>query len=210
VPLKIHAEDQYAEVPAQMPLATLQASLPEHLHYAAPSLERSVGDWVHSGGVGLLTASPVRRDVLGLSYRSDHGLTEAGGRVVKNVSGYDLVRLIVGADPSLQRTRTLETLTLRLRPRPVIAEREETRPEDQLDFSFAELEALGAVFGLAYRVDDSGLWQVRGVWWGAARGWGRPAPDPVPAHAQLRDRLGMFPRPEPERTELEQRLLAVL
>ena len=210
MPLKIQAEDQYAEVPAEMTLATLQASLPEHLHYAAPRLERSVGDWVRSGGVGLLTASPVRRDVLGLSYRSDHGLTAAGGRVVKNVSGYDLVRLIVGADPSLQRTLALETVTLRLRPRPVIAEREETRPEDQLEFSFAELAALGAVFGLAYRMGDSGLWQVRGVWWGAARGWGRPAPDPVPANAQLCDRLGAFPRAVPERAELERQLLAVL
>lgn len=210
MPLKIQAEDQYAEAPAEMTLAALQASLPEHLHYAAPRLHLSVGDWVRSGGVGLLTGSPVRRDVLGLSYRSDYGLTEAGGRVVKNVSGYDLVRLVVGSDPSLQRTLTLETVILRLRPRPVIAEREESRPEDQLDFSFAELEALGAVFGLAYRVGDSGVWQVRGVWWGAARGWGRPAPDPVPANAQLRDRLGAFPRAEPERSGLEQQLLAVL
>jgi hypothetical protein len=209
MPLEIHAEDQYAIVPAAMTLTALNASLPPNLHFRAPNLDLAVGDWVLTGGLGLLEVAPVRRDVLGLSYRTTEALIEVGGRVVKNVSGYDLVRLIVGSDPALGRAIGLETITLRLRPRPVIAEREVERPEDQLPFTFAELAALGAAYGLAYR-QRSGLWCVRGVWYGAARGWGTSVTAPVPSGAELWDARGAFPRIAPERSELEKRVVAAL
>ena len=207
--LEIHAEDQYAIAPAEMTLAALNASLPPNLHYRAPNLEMPVGDWVLAGGLGLLEAPPVRRDVLGLTYRASRAAIEVGGRVVKNVSGYDLVRLIVGSDPALQGDVALETITLRLRPRSVIAEREVERPEDQLPFTFAELMALGAAYGLAHR-READHWCVRGVWYGAARGWGTSVATPVPAGANLRDALGAFPRMAPERSEFERRILAAL
>ena len=208
--LEIHSEDQYAVTPASMTLVALNASLPPNLHFRAPNLELAVGDWVLAGGVGLLETSPVRGDVLGLSYSSGQAVIEVGGRVVKNVSGYDLVRLIVGSDPALKRAITLETITLRLRPRAVIAEREVERPEDQLAFTFAELAALGAVYGLAYRASETELWHVRGVWYGAARGWGTSVTAPVPTGAHLRDAHGAFPRVVPERSEFEQRIMAAL
>lgn len=215
---EIHAEDQYAITPAAMTLAALNASLPPNLHYGAPNLELGVGDWVLAGGVGSLGGSsgttPVRRDVLGLSYRSGGTVIEVGGRVVKNVSGYDLVRLIVGSDPALRHAIRLETVTLRLRPRPVIAEREVERPEDQLPFTFAELTALGAVYALAHRPPEAAsgaaMWRVRGVWHGAARGWGTSINAPIPAGAYLLDAHGAFPRAVPERSELERRIMTAL
>lgn len=210
MPVEIHAEDQYAIVPAGMTLAALDAALPTNLHHRAPNLEMPLGDWVLSGGLGLLEAAPVRKDLLGLSYRSGEHLVEVGGRVVKNVSGYDLVRLIVGSDPALERAIPLETLTVRLRPRPVIAEREVERPEDQLPFTFAELAALGAMYGLAYRTSESGPWRVRGVWHGAARGWGTAVTAAVPSNAVLRDAKGAFPRAVPERSAFETRIVAAL
>jgi hypothetical protein len=210
MPLEVHAEDQYAIIPAEMTLAALDASLPSNLHFCAPNLELAVGDWALSGGVGLLEAAPVRRDVLGLSYRTTEGVIEAGGRVVKNVSGYDLVRLIVGSDPALAHTIALETITVRLRPRPVIAEREVERPADQLPFTFAELSALGAVYGIAYRWNDAEPWRVRGVWYGAAKGWGTSVTTPIPANAISYDAHGAFPRAKPERSSLETQILAAL
>jgi FAD/FMN-containing dehydrogenase len=210
MPLEVHAEDQYANLPAEMTLAAFNASLPSDLHFRAPNLEMSVGDWVLSGGFGLLEAAPVRKDVLGLAYRTTEGLIEVGGRVVKNVSGYDLVRLIVGSDPALTHAIRLERLTLRLRPKPVIAEREVERPEDQLAFTFAELAALGAVYGIAHRFSDAEPWRVRGVWYGAAKGWGTSITTPIPADALLHDAHGAFPRAVPARSNLEQQILAAL
>jgi FAD/FMN-containing dehydrogenase len=208
--LEVHAEDCYAILPAEMTLAALDAGLPPNLHYRAPNLELALEDWLLAGGVGLLEAPPVRKDVLGLSYRSGETVVEVGGRVVKNVSGYDLVRLIVGSDPALGRAVGLETITLRLRPRPVIAEREVERPEDQLEFTFAELAALGAVYGVAYRPSEGGSWRVRGVWHGAARGWGTSITTPVPLGVRLRDAQGVFPRAVPERSDLEKHILKAL
>ncbi len=210
MPLEVHAEDQYANAPADMTLAALSASLPSNLHFRAPNLELAVGDWVLSGGLGLLEAAPVRKDVLGLAYRTTEGVIEVGGRVVKNVSGYDLVRLIVGSDPALSHAVTIQTLTLRLRPKPVIAEREVERPDDQLPFTFAELAALGAAYGIAYRFNDAEPWRVRGVWYGAAKGWGTSITNPIPANAILRDATGAFPRAVPARSSLEKQILAAL
>ena len=98
--LEIHASDQYVIALASTTLAELEAGLPENLHYRAPLLDLTLEDWVLSGGVGLLNALPVRKDILGLTYNSSIGSVQAGGRVVKNVSGYDLVRLVVASDPS--------------------------------------------------------------------------------------------------------------
>ena len=207
--LEIHAEDQYATVPAEMTLAALEASLPANLHYRAPNLGLSVNDWVLSGGVGVLEAPPVRRDVLGLTYRSGSGAVEAGGRVVKNVSGYDLVRLIVGSDPALERRIALETVTLRLRPRPDVQRRALEVSGDSLQEALEQLPGSGAVFAFAYEV-GGGLWRVCGEWWGSSPAWGRPSNEPMPERARLRDLQGVFPRAAVSHSELEQRILAAL
>jgi CBS domain-containing protein len=204
--LEIHASDQYVTAPASTTLAQLEAALPENLHYRAPLIDLTLEDWVLSGGVGLLNAPVVRKDVLGLTYASSSmGSVQAGGRVVKNVSGYDLVRLLVGSDPSLKQSLRLETLTLRLRPKPNI-----TRLEQQvtnLEAGFEKLRGLGAAFGLAYQQNN--VWVLRGEWWDATPDWGTPALEVAPKTI-WQDALGVFPRAEKILDLLEQRVLQAL
>jgi hypothetical protein len=187
--LEIHASDQYVTAPASTRLAELEAALPEDLHYRAPLIDLTLEDWVLSGGVGLLTAPPVRKDVLGLSYVSSAGTVQAGGRVVKNVSGYDLVRLVVASDPSLSHVVRLESVTLRLRPKPKIVRLEQEITN--LEAGFEELRGLGAVFGLAYQQNNT--WILYGEWWNHAPDWGTAALEFVPKTI-WQDVLGVFPR----------------
>jgi CBS domain-containing protein len=205
--LEIHASDQYVTAPASTTLAELEMALPENLHYRAPLIDLTLEDWVLSGGVGLLTAPVVRKDVLGLTYASSSaGSVQAGGRVVKNVSGYDLVRLVVGSDPSLTQSVKLETLTLRLRPKPKITRLEQE--VSNLEAGFEELRGLGAAFGLAYQT-KSGTWVLNGEWWDSVANWGTPALEVVPKTV-WQDALGDFPRAVKVLDSLEQRVLQAL
>jgi FAD/FMN-containing dehydrogenase len=212
MPLEIHVEDQYAIVRSDLSLCDLEAALPSNLHYRAPLLGLSVGDWVRSGGLGQLNAPPVRQDVLGLEYRSNDGaLVRAGGVVVKNVSGYDLVRLTVASDPSLQRELQLETLMLRLRPKPEIRRREVRIAASQVTATLEELRLLGAMFGLVYRTGET--WWARGEWWNVQPEWGEPTLEPVLGSfmdLEIRDVFGVFPRVTRATSALAQRVLAAL
>ncbi len=204
--LEIHASDQYVIAPASTSLSDLEVALPKNLHYRAPLIDLTLEDWVLSGGVGLLAAPMVRKDVLGLTYSSSSaGFVQAGGRVVKNVSGYDLVRLVVGADPSLTQSVKLESLTLRLRPKLKITRLEQE--VSNLETGFEELRSLGAAFGLAYQQDNT--WILHGEWWDATPNWGQPALEVVPKTV-WQDALGMFPRVVKVLGSLEQRLLQAL
>lgn len=204
--LEIHASDQYVTAPASTTLAELEAALPENLHYRAPLLDLTLEDWVLSGGVGLLAAPVVRKDVLGLTYASlSTGSVQAGGRVVKNVSGYDVVRLVVGSDPSLSQSIKLETLTLRLRPKPKITRLEQE--VSNLEAGFEELRGLGAAFGLAYQ--RSNTWVLRGEWWDATPNWGQFTLKVVPK-TLWQDALGVFPRVAKVLDSLERRILQAL
>ena len=209
MPLEIHVEDQYAMVPSDLRLCDLEAALPANLHYRAPLLGLSVGDWVRSGGFGQLSVPPVRQDVLGLEYRSDDGqLVRAGGVVVKNVSGYDLVRFMVASDPSLKRETQLETLILRLRPKPEVRRREARIEAAQVTATLEEIRLLGAAYGFVYRTGET--WWARAEWWSAQPEWGEPTLEPVVGslHLEIRDVLGVFPRPSLAKSALERRLLA--
>lgn len=76
----------------------------------------TLGGIVAAGADGPAAASygRTRDQVLGLSVaHADGRWTRAGGRVVKNVTGYDLVRLCTGSRGSLG---VIARLTLRLRP----------------------------------------------------------------------------------------------
>jgi hypothetical protein len=125
--------------------------------------------------------------------------------VVKNVSGYDLVRLVVGSDQSLTLSIKLETVTLRLRPKPKI-----TRLEQEvtnLEAGFEELRSLGAAFGLAYQQNNT--WILRGEWWDATPNWGAPILEVMPKTV-WQDALGVFPRVVKVFGSLEQRVLQAL
>ncbi len=204
--LEIHASDQYVTAPASTTLSDLEAALPENLHYRAPLIDLTLEDWVLSGGVGLLAAPVVRKDVLGLTYASSSSVAvQAGGRVVKNVSGYDLVRLVVGSDPSLTQSVKLESVTLRLRPKPKITRLE--REITNLEAGFEELRGLDAAFGLAYQHNNT--WILRGEWWDATPDWGTSALEVIPKTI-WQDALGVFPREVKVLDLLEQRVLRAL
>jgi hypothetical protein len=212
MPLEIHSEDQYALVPSDLRLCDLEAALPVNLHYRAPLLGLTVGDWVRSGGFGQLNAPAVRHDVLGLEYRSEDGqLVRAGGVVVKNVSGYDLVRLLVASDPGLQHQVQLETLILRLRPKPEIRRREARIAASQVTAALEELRLLGAMFGFVYTTGET--WWARGEWWNAQPDWGEPTLEPLVAALSdlgFRDVIGVFPRAARATSALAQRILSAL
>jgi FAD/FMN-containing dehydrogenase len=101
--IKINPEDQYAICSGSTTLIELEAALPLGLQYRAPRLPITLEDWLLSGGIGILTMPPVRKDILGLTYTAAHGTISIGGKVVKNVAGYDAVRLLIGSDTNLTR-----------------------------------------------------------------------------------------------------------
>jgi glycolate oxidase FAD binding subunit len=81
-------------------------------------LSRTVGGALASGGAGPLAAhyGPARDQVLGLSVVAGDGtVVRLGGRVVKNVAGFDLVKLVIGGHGAFG---IIAEAHLRLRARP--------------------------------------------------------------------------------------------
>lgn len=107
-------------VEAGLTLADLQAALGQHQQFLA--LDAPYPDQATLGGI-VATASAgslrqryggVRDMLIGLSFvRHDGQIVKAGGQVVKNVAGYDLMKLMTGAHGSLG---VLATLTFRTYP----------------------------------------------------------------------------------------------
>lgn len=88
-----------------------------HLHGTLPA-RTTVGGVLGSGWAGprRLSAGNVRDHVLGFEAVSGRGeVFRAGGRVIKNVTGYDLSKLMVGSWGTLA---LLTEVTLRVLPRP--------------------------------------------------------------------------------------------
>ena len=129
--LSLHRHNQVLEhasgdftvtVEAGMPLSELQAVLAERGQWlpidpplAGPS---SIGGVVARGVSGPLRhkAMGLKDQVIGISLlRSDGTTAQAGGQVVKNVAGYDLMRLLTGSWGSLA---LITQLTLRTQPLP--------------------------------------------------------------------------------------------
>jgi glycolate oxidase FAD binding subunit len=115
-------------VQAGLPLGDLQAALAEADQWLALDWPWGSGaDGSHSGSVGGLVARGlagglrqrhlgVRDHVIGISVmRADGTEARAGGQVVKNVAGYDLMRLFSGSWGSLG---LITELTFRTMPRP--------------------------------------------------------------------------------------------
>jgi glycolate oxidase FAD binding subunit len=116
------AGDMTVTVQAGMPFVQLQDTLSQVRQMVAldPSFptQASIGGIVASRDGGALRHryGGVRDFVLGVSFvRSDGQLVKAGGRVVKNVAGYDLMKLLTGSFGSLGM---ITELTLRLYPQP--------------------------------------------------------------------------------------------
>ena len=155
-----HAVDDLTiTVDAGMPLADLQAALAEHQQWlplnwpwgssmASPSSAGTIGGLVARGLSGGLRQRHlgVRDQIIGISLiRSDGVSARAGGRVVKNVAGYDLMRLLCGSWGSLA---LISGLTLRVQPI------REPRAQLVLEGELNQLEAFRAeVVGSSFTPD---------------------------------------------------------
>jgi glycolate oxidase FAD binding subunit len=116
------ARDMTVTVQAGIPIASLQATLTkenQRLPVDVPLAEQAtLGGCVaanvsgpHRYGFGTL-----RDYVIGISFINDRGEEiKAGGRVVKNVAGYDICKLMVG---SLGTLGVITHVTLKLKPLP--------------------------------------------------------------------------------------------
>ena len=121
------ADDLTITVQAGLPLIELQAVLAEHNQWfpvdwpwgtdlSQPASAGTVGGLVARGLAGSLRQRHlgVRDQIIGIGLiRSDGVEAHAGGRVVKNVAGYDLMRLLCGSWGSLA---LISELTLRVQP----------------------------------------------------------------------------------------------
>jgi glycolate oxidase FAD binding subunit len=145
-----HAVDDLTiTVDAGMPLADLQTALADHQQWlplnwpwgsnmASPQSAGSIGGLVARGLSGGLRQRHlgVRDQIIGISLiRSDGVSARAGGRVVKNVAGYDLMRLLCGSWGSLA---LISALTLRVQPI------RQPRAQLILDGDVSQLEAFRA------------------------------------------------------------------
>jgi glycolate oxidase FAD binding subunit len=114
--------DLTLSVEAGIPLSKLQSALAEHgqfLPLAVPFLNRTTAGGTIASGVD----SPLRQSygtardyILGLEFVTGDGtMAKSGGRVVKNVAGYDLHKLLAG---SLGTLGVITKINLRTFPRP--------------------------------------------------------------------------------------------
>jgi hypothetical protein len=104
---------------AATPVADLDAALAEHGQCLAVPDTGTIGGALAVGhsGIRRLGWGPVRDTVLQARYVSARGeVVKAGGPTVKNVSGFDLCRLLVGSRGTLG---FLAEVILRTRPRPL-------------------------------------------------------------------------------------------
>ncbi|HVZ33050.1 MAG TPA: FAD-binding oxidoreductase, partial [Polyangiaceae bacterium] len=115
-------EDQVAVVEAGLTLGRLQTLARERgqwLGVDAPHAERAtIGGLVAVGGFGPRRAryGAIRDLLLGVTLvRADGAVARGGGKVVKNVAGFDLPKVVAG---SLGTLGLIATVTLRLHPLP--------------------------------------------------------------------------------------------
>jgi glycolate oxidase FAD binding subunit len=186
--------DQVVVVEAGITLARLQAALAQNgqrLACDAPQADRaSLGGLLATNDFGPLRTrfGSLRDLVLGVSVvRADATVVRGGGKVVKNVAGYDVPKLMVGA---LGTLGMIESVTLRLHPLPevqrtlripalgaealralvVLLRRDQFEPCSVAALSSADgFDALVRFEGFGVGVDDA----CRGLY-AAAEGLGRP------------------------------------
>jgi FAD/FMN-containing dehydrogenase len=114
----IQADEMTMRCGAGTAVADVDAALAEVGQRVAFPPDGTVGGALSVGhsGIRRLGDGPVREVLLQACYVSDGGqVVQAGGPTVKNVSGFDLCRLLVGAQGTLG---FLGDVILRTRPRP--------------------------------------------------------------------------------------------
>ncbi|HEV3163135.1 MAG TPA: FAD-binding oxidoreductase [Isosphaeraceae bacterium] len=114
--------DMTITLQAGMTLAALQTVLAEHnqrLPLDAPCPDRATLGGIYAtntSGPRRFGAGRPRDQIIGVSFATSAGdVVKGGGRVVKNVAGYDLPKLLTG---SMGTLGIITQLTLKIRPRP--------------------------------------------------------------------------------------------
>jgi glycolate oxidase FAD binding subunit len=162
---RLDATDLVATAGAGSSLADLDRGLAEHgawlaLDPAGPST-RTLGGALGSGAGGPLAAGfgAPRDQVLGLTIVAGNGqLVRTGGRVVKNVAGFDLAKLVVGGHGAFG---IVIEAHLRLRARPA-ADRTRVWALDDAPASSRALLAAGCT-GAAFEVVSPPLAAALGI-----------------------------------------------
>lgn len=144
--VRLDAADLVATVEAGVVWGDLQRSLADHGVWVAadpPGEGRTVGSVVATGTAGPLRTGfgAVRDHVLGATLVTGEGrIVRAGGRVVKNVAGYDLTKLATGSFGSFGVVTSLN-LRLRAVPRADLTLLGTGERDGLLDAAHAVLEA---------------------------------------------------------------------
>jgi len=167
--IELDAANQYFTAGAGMTLAAVQEALAPHnqwlpLRPAFGVLRRTVGGITATGALGPerhVYGAP-RELLLGLRFIDGRGrLINAGGRVVKNVAGYDMTRLISGSGGTLGLiTRvTMKTATRPARCSSVSA----CGAPDACSRLATQMlgSSLGAVFAAAAPDNGDGRWRLQ-------------------------------------------------
>jgi FAD/FMN-containing dehydrogenase len=155
---QVNAGDLDVEVEAGASLDALHEALAAHglaLTEAPVLLPGGIGGHVARGGLGTLEARSLQRRLLGLELVTWSGaMVRPGGRTVKNVTGYDLVRPACGA---WSRFGVITAVVLSVEPAPPARFAAQKATGDPAT-GLAEARAAGAGHGVAIRNDDA--WTV--------------------------------------------------
>ena len=164
---RVDAGDHVATVGAGTTLATLDRALAADGAFVAldapGGTSRTLGGVLAAGSAGPLAAlyGPPRDQVLGLTFVAGTGVVaRTGGRVVKNVAGFDLAKAIIGAHGAFG---FITEVHLRLRARPA-ADRTRAWSGDlpRVEDAARRLLAAGAM-PAAFEVTGPGLSRALGV-----------------------------------------------
>jgi glycolate oxidase subunit GlcD len=167
--MELDAPNQYFTAGAGMTLASIQEALAPHnqwlpLRPAFGLLRRTIGGITATGALGpeRIAYGAPRELLLGLRFIDGRGrLINAGGRVVKNVAGYDMTRLIAGSAGTLGLI-TRVTMKTATRPERCAVVSACGVPEACGSLAVQVLgSSLGAVFATAAPDDGGERWRLQ-------------------------------------------------
>ncbi len=167
--IELDAANQYFTAGAGMTLAAIQEALALHnqwlpLRPAFGLLRRTIGGITATGALGpeRIAYGAPRELLLGLRFIDGRGrLINAGGRVVKNVAGYDMTRLIAGSAGTLGLI-TRVTMKMATRPERCAVLSACGVPEACGSLAAQLLgSSLGAVFAAAAPDDGGERWRLQ-------------------------------------------------
>jgi glycolate oxidase subunit GlcD len=167
--IELDASNQYFTAGAGMTLAAIQEALAPHnqwlpLRPAFGVLRRTIGGITATGALGpeRIAYGAPRELLLGLRFIDGRGrLINAGGKVVKNVAGYDMTRLVAGSAGTLGLI-TRVTMKTATRPERCAVVSACGVPEACGSLAAQVLgSSLGAVFAAAAPDDGGERWRLQ-------------------------------------------------